>query len=295
MIRQQPVLDMVLISGLSGSGKSVALQSLEDVGYYCVDNLPAVLLDEFSGRLIDQIDDEGDAPTGAAVSIDSRNRNFFSNLDSSLARLESQGIHYRILFLEAEEHKLIMRYSETRRSHPLADGQTSLLEAIRREKELLEPLRSKAERVLDTTGMTPRELREKVRDFLGGATFPRPLLLIESFGYRFGPPREADFVFDVRCLPNPYWDDTLRKYNGLDAPVVRFFEQYEEVSEMTGQIFTFLNCWLPRFASEDRSYITVAIGCTGGRHRSVHVSEKLHARFLEHSANVQIRHRNLST
>lgn len=294
MIRRQSVLDMVLISGLSGSGKSVALQSLEDVGYYCVDNLPAVLLDEFSKRLIDQVGGEGDAP-GAAVSIDSRNKNFFSNLDSSLARLGRQGIHYRILFLESEERRLIMRYSETRRSHPLADEQTSLLEAIRQEKGLLEPLLGKAERVLDTTDMTPRELRGKVRDFVGGTTSSRPLLLIESFGYKFGTPKEADFVFDVRCLPNPYWDDALRKYNGLDPPVVAFFERYDEVSEMTDQIFTFLQRWIPSFTSEDRSYITVAVGCTGGRHRSAYVSERLCARFLEYSMNVQIRHRNLST
>jgi UPF0042 nucleotide-binding protein len=287
--------DLIIISGLSGSGKSVALQSLEDIGYYCIDNLPAALLPEFTARLPETIDTSNqNAFPGAAVSIDSRNKNFLSELEDTLTSLESQGVHYRILFLESEEQKIIRRYSETRRKHPLTDTQTPLIEGIRQELALLHPLHDGAEKIIDTTDTTPHELRGLVRDFAGGGLSSAPLFLIESFGFKNGTPREADFVFDVRCLPNPYWKKKLAPLSGLDKPVQDFFRDIPEVREMTMEIFSFLEKWLPGFADENRSYITVAIGCTGGQHRSVYISEQLQVLFSGQEIKVQVRHRELS-
>ena len=288
------ITDRIIISGLSGSGKSVALQSLEDIGYYCIDNLPPVLLYDFSIKLIQDIEYKDVQLQGAAVSIDSRNKRFLSRLNATLAELDDQGVHYRVLFLESEEQQLVKRYSETRRKHPLTDPNTPLIEGIRQERELLRPLLNQAEKVIDTTDITPHELRSLVRDFASGALSSGPLLLVESFSFKHGTPREADFVFDVRCLPNPYWDEALRYFTGLDLPVQDFLSNKYEVPAMINQIFDFLNGWLPGFFQENRSYITVAIGCTGGRHRSVYISERLYEMFQKQSINVQIRHRELS-
>ena len=286
---------MIIISGLSGSGRSVALQSLEDIGYYCIDNLPAVLLFEFAVRLLPRIDgsDTGVFP-GTAVSIDSRNKNFLSGLDAAFAKLENHDTHYRILFLESEEQKLVQRYSETRRKHPLTDDQTPLIEGIRLERTLLQPLHDRAEKVIDTTDTTAHELRGLIRDFAGAGLSSAPLFLVESFGFKNGTPREADFVFDVRCLPNPYWDKNLAPLTGKDAPVQEFFEDQPEVRDMTIEIFKFVSKWLPGFANENRSYITVAIGCTGGQHRSVYISEQLENLFSKQDIIVQVRHRELA-
>jgi len=287
--------DMIIISGLSGSGKSVALQSLEDIGYYCIDNLPAFMLQDFSTRLPKRLEgSDGPILPGAAVSIDSRNKSFLSELDSNLNVLEELGIHYRILFLDAEEQKLVRRYSETRRKHPLTDINTPLVEGIRMERSLLGPLHERAEKIIDTTEMTPHELRGLVRDFAGGVLSSAPLLLVESFGFKYGTPREADFVFDVRCMPNPYWQEPLRELTGLDDAVKDFLGKSDQIEEMTQEIFSFLVKWLPGFASENRSYITVAIGCTGGQHRSVFIGEKLFNLLSDKNINVQVRHRELA-
>ena len=294
--------DMILISGLSGSGKSVALQSLEDSGYYCIDNLPSVLLPEF-GRHLQAGDRRG--LTDAAVSIDSRNKHFLLQLDDKLRELERDN-RCRVFFLEAEEQTLLRRYSETRRKHPLTDGRTPLVEGIRQERTLLRPLFERAEKVIDTTDTTPHELRRLVRDLAAGGADAKPLFLIESFGFKFGLPREADFVFDVRCLPNPYWQDELRAQSGLDPAVMDYLGGHEQVRAMADEIHAFLSKWLPGFAAENRSYFTVAIGCTGGRHRSVYIAEQLRARFArgehgEHGEHgelsdlsVQTRHRELA-
>ena len=286
---------MIIISGLSGSGRSVALQSLEDIGYYCIDNLPSVLLPEFGVYLQDDIDLEvQNVPTGAAVSIDSRNKHFLLLLDDKLKELERGGTFYRLLFLEAEEQMLIRRYSETRRKHPLTDLHTPLIEGIRQERLLLQPLHDRAEKIIDTTDTTPHELRGLVRDFATGGSAAKPLFLIESFGFKFGSPREADFVFDVRCLPNPHWEEALRALTGLDPAVIDYLAGHELVRRMTDEIHRFLKTWLPGFANENRSYFTVAIGCTGGRHRSVYVAERLRERFADHEVSVQVRHRELA-
>ncbi len=284
------MFDMIIISGLSGSGKSVALQSLEDIGHYCIDNFPAVLLHDFPQKM----PGEDGAMLRAAISIDSRNKTFLFELNDHLGQLEKQGISYRILFLESEEQKIVRRYSETRRKHPLTDSHTPLLEGIRREKVLLAPLRERASMVIDTTETTPHELRGLIRDFAGAGISSGPLLLLESFGFKHGTPREADFVFDVRCLPNPHWQEALRPLTGKDKKVVEFLSGQSQVMAMISDIFGFLNQWLPGFVAENRSYITVGIGCTGGQHRSVFICERLTEMFAEKKIDVQIRHRELS-
>jgi len=285
--------DLIIVSGMSGSGKSVALQSLEDIGYYCIDNLPAVLLPEFNEYLPDHTSGGDDEIAGAAVSMDARNSNFLDDLEETLEILKEQGRACRILFVDAEEQVLVRRYSETRRKHPLTSSSTPLVEGIRLERKMLQPLRDRAEKVLDTTETTPHQLRGQVRDFAGGSSVDGPLILLESFGFKHGSPREADFIFDVRCLPNPHWEDHLRPLTGLDEPVAEYLESQPMVLEMTEEIFSFLKKWLPGFASENRSYITVAIGCTGGQHRSVYICEQVVKRFIDRGIGAQVRHRQL--
>ena len=284
--------DLIIVSGLSGSGKSVALQSLEDIGYYCIDNLPSVLLPEFARHLQNGAQGARDDARGAAVGIDSRNRHFLSLLDENLDKIARHENFCRLLFLQAEEQALVRRYSETRRRHPLTGARTPLLEGIRRERRLLQPLHDRAEKVVDTTDTTAHELRALVRDFAAGAD-AGPLFLIESFGFKYGAPRQADFVFDVRCLPNPYWEENLRALSGLDSAVAEYLGADENVRCMVGQLHGFLEQWLPGFAAENRSYFTVAIGCTGGRHRSVYVAERLRELFSAAGIAVQARHRDL--
>ncbi len=292
----RPDTDIIIISGLSGSGKSVALQSLEDIGYFCIDNLPAPLLHQFIADFPDQDSaaHTEDGFSGAAVSIDSRNKSYLTDLNTHLSTLKDHGIRYRILFLEAQERQLLRRYSGTRRKHPLTDARTPLIEGIRLERALTRPLHDQADHVINTTDMTPHELRGLIRDFASGGLSSTPLFLIESFGFKHGTPREADFVFDVRCLPNPYWDESLRSLNGLDKAVQDFMGNKPIVNDMKTEIFRFLGKWLPGFTSENRSYITVAIGCTGGRHRSVFISEQLMRLFAEEGIDVQIRHRDIA-
>jgi RNase adapter protein RapZ len=283
-------MNFFLVSGLSGSGKSIALQALEDLGYYCIDNLPANLLSRFAEEVMDQ--SEGGV-TDCAVSIDSRNRRFMRSLPDNLDELQKLGLDYKILFLEAGEEILVKRFSETRRKHPLTDHRTALVEGIRREKQLLEPLATAAARRIDTSDTTPQELRGLVRDFAGREIGESLTLLFESFGYKHSVPRDADFVFDVRCLPNPHWEKDLRQLSGLDPAVQAYLERSSNVREMISQIRGFLEYWLPAFQSEHRSYITVAIGCTGGQHRSVFVVDQLARHFRDKPFNVQVRHREL--
>jgi len=285
-------MNFFLVSGLSGSGKSIALQALEDMGHYCIDNLPANLLSRFAEEIMSQSQTDGGI-TDCAVSIDSRNRRFMRSLPDNLDELEKLGLDYKILFLEADEEILVKRFSETRRKHPLTDQRTALIEGIRREKELLEPLALAAARRIDTSDTTPQELRGLVRDFAGREIGESLTLLFESFGYKHSVPRDADFVFDVRCLPNPHWQQNLQPLTGLDADVQTFLEHSTSVPEMIKQIRDFLEQWLPAFQAEHRSYITVAIGCTGGQHRSVFVADQLARHFKSKPFNVQIRHREL--
>ncbi|GJL81542.1 MAG: nucleotide-binding protein [marine bacterium B5-7] len=283
---------LLIVSGLSGSGKTIALNALEDLGYYCIDNLPAVLLPQFAERIIKSPDAASELKI--AISIDSRNRYFLASLPASLAGLQNLGIDYRIIFLEADEKALVKRFSETRRKHPLTDGDTPLLDGIRMETDLLAPLAENAVRRIDTSLTTPHELRRLMRDIAGIEGFRGPVLLFESFGYKHGTPTDADFVFDVRCLPNPHWQEELKPLTGQDPAVRTFLDQQPAVADMVTCIRDFIQRWLPDFERENRSYITVAIGCTGGRHRSVYIVERLHQHFATLDVHVQVVHRELS-
>ncbi|MDH3310416.1 MAG: RNase adapter RapZ [Gammaproteobacteria bacterium] len=285
-------MSFFIVSGLSGSGKSIALQSLEDIGFYCIDNLPAALLPHFAGLLTDM---RNQAIPNVAIGLDVRNRAFLADLPKSLGELRTRGIQYRIIFLEAEDSILVKRFKETRRKHPMSDHETPLVEAIRAEKKLLDPLSFEAVLRIDTTRTTPHELRAQVRNFARGDETAGLTILFQSFGYKHGTPLDADYVFDVRCLPNPYWQTELRQYTGLDEPVVRFLKKHEDVEAMFNEIRGFLEKWLPRFEREDRTYLTISIGCTGGQHRSVYLVRRLAEHFSGKGVKTQVRHRELNS
>ncbi len=280
-------MNFVIVSGLSGSGKTIALQALEDSGYYCIDNLPAAMLPQMAEHLLHA------GEKNAAIGLDARNRAFLADVPAALERIQALGIRYRIVFLHADETVLVKRYKETRRRHPMAGADTPLLEAIARERQLLEPIAYGASLRIDTTRTTPHDLRNQVRDFVRGEETAGLTLLFESFGYKNGTPLDADFVFDVRCLPNPHWEPSLRHCSGLEPPVVQYMEQHEEVHSMYEEIKRFLETWLPRFEREDRTYVTVALGCTGGMHRSVYLVNRLAAHFAKLGYKTQVRHREL--
>lgn len=283
-------MSFFIVTGLSGSGKSIALQALEDVGFYCIDNLPAALLPHFA----EQMNGVRSEFTDVAVGIDARNRLFLNAAPMNLERLRALGVDYRIIFLEADEAVLIKRFKETRRRHPLTDGHTSLLEGIHLEKSLLAPLSFSCTRRIDTTHTNAQQLRQLIYEFARGAGTRGVTLLFESFGFKHGTPLDADYVFDVRCLPNPYWEQSLRILTGLDPEVGTFLEQHADVDLMFQDIIGFLSRWLPGFERENRSYLTVAIGCTGGQHRSVYLVERLARHFRDNGINTQIRHRELT-
>ncbi len=279
---------IIIISGLSGSGKSVALNALEDIGYYCIDNLPQVLLPEFASQLVQP----KSKATLAAVSIDSRNLDLMP-IEDNIHLLEDAGIEQQLLFIESDIDTLIRRYSETRRKHPLTNQETSLTAGIRQEIGLLDSLRKQADQVIDTSHLTPHELRERIRGFASKEHQAGPQLMFQSFGFKHGIPIDADFVFDVRCLPNPYWQEEIRHLSGLDQPIIEFLKKDDAVGTMISDVAAFVEKWLPKFAEENRSYLTVAIGCTGGRHRSVYTSESLVTYFRGLEMNVQAQHRDL--
>jgi UPF0042 nucleotide-binding protein len=279
-------MQLIVISGLSGSGKSIALNVLEDSGYYCVDNLPAHLL----ASLTQSLAKEG--YERVAVSIDVRSGGSLSELPGILAQLRKDGVEVHIGFLDAKTDTLVKRYSETRRRHPLADERRTLTESIEHERELLADLAALGHHV-DTSDLSPNTLRQWVKDLLelGGAGLT---LLFQSFGFKHGIPLDADMVFDVRCLPNPHYDPVLRPMTGRDAPVVDFLRADANVQGMLGDVREYVDKWLPCFVRDNRSYLTVAIGCTGGRHRSVYFVEQLAAHFRGGGNRVLVRHRELS-
>jgi len=280
-------MNFIIVSGLSGSGKTIALQALEDAGFYCIDNLPAALLPQFAEHLLRS------GEKNVAIGLDARNRAFLVDVPAALRRIGELGIRYRIVFLHADEDVLVKRYKETRRRHPMASADTSLLEAIRRERELLEPIAHAANFRIDSTRTTPHDLRTQVRDFVRGEETAGMTLLFESFGYKNGTPLDADFVFDVRCLPNPHWEPQLRQRTGLEAPGVEYMERHAEGHAMYEELRRFLETWLPRFEREDRTYVTIALGCTGGMHRSVYLVNRLAAHFTRLGYKTQVRHREI--
>ncbi|MDH5649445.1 MAG: RNase adapter RapZ [Gammaproteobacteria bacterium] len=282
-------MNLLIISGLSGSGKTIALQALEDLGIYCIDNLPAALLPHF----VEQLTNTGNPPKTAVIGLDARNRAFLKDAPKILDQLKSMGINYQIIFLEANDAVLVKRFKETRRKHPMIDKHTSLLEGITLERKLLEPLSLNAALRVDTTHRTPHQLRQQIQEFVDTGDENKITLLFESFGFKHGTPLDADYVFDVRCLPNPYWQPELRRFTGMDEPIERFMTNHDQAKEMINDIRSFIDKWLPVFMKEGRSYITIAIGCTGGQHRSVYIADKLGKMFSDRGVHTQVRHREL--
>ncbi|MBD8636441.1 RNase adapter RapZ [Stenotrophomonas sp. 169] len=272
-----PAPTLIIVSGLSGSGKSVALKTFEDQDYYCSDNLPIDLLPGFVRSVLAV---KGTAPRRLAVGIDVRGQSDLSQLAQWRSQAEEAGVRAQLLFFEANDEALLKRYADTRRRHPLSQLGLSLPEAIERERELTSPLRDAADAIIDTTALNVHQLRRRIvtEYALGHAT---PLsLLFESFAYKRGVPAEADFVFDARVLPNPHWDPELRPLSGREGGVRDYLEAQPEVQRYVGQLTDFLDTWLPKLGNDTRSYVTVAFGCTGGKHRSVFLAERLarHAR-----------------
>lgn len=281
-------MKLVILSGLSGSGKSVALNMLEDLGYYCIDNLPIALIDTVARATILTGKEQYEL---MALGVDARNRSEdIAGLGDSIRMLKQNRIDCDLIFLYAAEERLVKRYSETRRRHPLSRNKVSLRDAIRAERELLAPVAEHADLTIDTTETSIHQLRSLIRKRVHREHQGALSILIESFAFRHGVPADADFVFDVRCLPNPYWDLNLRPLTGRDADVVRFLESQPEAGEMLADIGAFLDKWIPRFAAADRSYLTIAIGCTGGYHRSVYIAERLAERLRATNEHVIVRH-----
>lgn len=280
-------MSLVVVSGLSGAGKSVAMHALEDIGFFCVDNLPASLLDAFLANA-------DVANRRIAVSLDARNpEDALKAVPPKLSEIRAQGLLEKVLFLETVDDVLLKRFSETRRKHPLTSDDTTLAEAIAHEREVLLGIRDQADSIIDTTLINLHQLRDLIRQRLGQETVQKLTLLFESFGFKHGLPAAADLVFDARCLPNPYWEPALRELSGLDKDVQSFFARQPLVQEMADDIEHYLRRWIPRFEADNRAYLTVNIGCTGGRHRSVYLVETLHRIFAAERDDVIARHRDL--
>lgn len=281
---------LTVISGMSGSGKTVALRTLEDLDYYCVDNLPVALLP----ALVETVSqDESQRHRRLAVGADVRNRQQdLQRLPDVLAALAGQGIGYQTVFLDTRDEVLIKRYSESRRRHPLSTDGLALADAIAMERRLLRPMQSIADRVIDTSDLNVHQLRRLIITSMG-VTTGSLTLLFESFAYRRGVPADADFVFDARSLPNPHWNAQLRPLSGKDAPVREWLEQQPDVAAFRDDISAFLDNWLPRFETDGRSYVTICIGCTGGRHRSVYLAERLAERYRDRHRQVLSYHREM--
>lgn len=284
-------MKLVVISGVSGSGKSHALNVLEDLDYYCIDNLPVGLLPAFAEQAQSS---PNETITTAAVGIDARNLSAeLHRFPYILEQLKNKGVILEVIFLDADNNILLKRFSETRRKHPLTEEEIPLIEAIKKERELLAPIATRADLFIDTSQTNIYQLRDLIKERLTGSTTQQLSLLFESFGFKHGVASDADFVFDVRCLPNPHWEAALRKFTGLDKPVVNFLQEHDVVNQMFEDINKFIGTWIPKFEYENRSYLTIAIGCTGGQHRSVYLAHKLCETFKSKRSNVHVRHRDL--
>ncbi|MFC0268300.1 RNase adapter RapZ [Kushneria aurantia] len=285
-------MELVIISGRSGSGKSIALQALEDQGFYAIDNLPAMLL----SPLIDELQAGSPHRSRVAVSIDARNLpDALERFPQHLDNITGRGIHCQVVYLTADSRVLLERYAATRRRHPLTRGtQMTLAEAIESEHQFLSPIRHTADLIIDTSQQSVHDLRRRISEQVARHEANELTLTLESFGFKRGVPPDADLVFDARCLPNPYWDPRLRASTGRDADVVAFLESHEEVKAMFDDIRGWLERWLPAYRDSHRSYLTVAVGCTGGQHRSVYLVERLGDHFAERFPTVRVRHRELT-
>jgi UPF0042 nucleotide-binding protein len=282
---------VIIVSGLSGAGKSIALHMLEDLGFYCIDNLPVALLASFVSHAWESEDRSFDR---SAIGIDARNPpSDIATVPDVVDRIRRRGIHCALVFIKAGEDALIKRYSETRRRHPLSGAGRGLREALAHEHHLMLPISAIADLVIDTTHTNVHQLRELVRERIDRREAKRLSLLFQSFAFKNGVPSDVDFVFDIRSLPNPHWHPELRPLTGLDAPVREYLERQQEVNDMYNDIRQFLARWLPDFENSNRSYLTIAIGCTGGQHRSVHMAWRLAQHFSDRYTNVLTHHREL--
>lgn len=282
-------MKLVVVSGRSGSGKSTALHMLEDLDFYCIDNLPVSLLPAIAEKL------GVDKPSKVAVGIDARN--MLEDLEKFPVLIDSvpNGIDLHIIYLDASDETLIKRFAETRRKHPLSSGMISLPEALIEESSRLENIASKAHLNIDTSEMNLHDLREFIKERIHESGFSSVSIMFQSFGYKKNIPIDSDLVFDVRCLPNPHWEPSLRALTGNDQPIIDYLADFDDVSNMLRDIINFLTTWIPKYEATDRRYITVSIGCTGGKHRSVYIANQLTQHFSEHYGDVKARHREMKT
>ncbi len=290
-IRYYLAMKLIIISGLSGSGKTVALHTLEDEDYYCVDNLPLGLLTDFVKQMLNQ---KIRLYNNIAVGIDARSHaddlHEFSHI---IEKVQHQDIEIEIIYIQAERETLIKRFSDTRRKHPLTHKGLSLSEAIDIERTLLKSVAREADLYVDTSYTNIHQLRKHIKDLVAPRNHTGLAVLFQSFGFKNGAPIDSDFVFDVRCLPNPHWEPELRKLTGQDPEVIAFLQSQNDVHEMLGYLRDYLNFLIPKFASQNRFYLTISVGCTGGQHRSVFIAEQLHDDFKTQLSNVSLRHREL--
>ena len=284
-------MKLVIISGLSGSGKSIALDTLEDCGYYCIDNLPVALLQDFIDHVM--LEDR-ETYKKTAIGIDARNQTeYLVDFPEKLQFIRSKGLDCEVVYMQAEENIILKRYSETRRRHPLTTANRPLREALEIEQQVLRPVAAHADIIIDTSFTHYHQLRDLLKNRLGEKGKTSLSILFQSFGFKYGIPLDADFVFDARSLPNPYWAPELRGFNGKDQAVIDFLQNEVIVKEFLQDICEFIERWAPRFESDNRSYLTIAIGCTGGQHRSVFLVEALSHYFKSKIPNVIVRHREL--
>lgn len=283
-------MKFVVVSGRSGSGKSTALHMLEDMEFYCVDNLPASLLPSMAEKL------SAYKPGKIAVGIDARNMSADLERFAELLKLVPSDVELHIIYLDAKDETLIKRFAETRRKHPLSNEKTSLLEALTAESRQLENIASQADLSIDTSEMNLHDLREFIKTRIDSDAESNALsLLFQSFGYKKNVPIDSDIVFDVRCLPNPYWDESLRGFTGNDKPIIDFLSASADAHQMLDDISNYLKRWIPKYEATDRRYVTVSIGCTGGKHRSVFIANQLQQIFSPHYNDVKVRHRQLGS
>jgi UPF0042 nucleotide-binding protein len=282
---------LIIVSGLAGSGKSVALHMLEDLNYYCIDNLPLGLLTEVSA---DALQRQGLDFERLAVGIDSRSRHGeIAGFAQRIQSLREAGIEIEVIYLHADTETILRRYSETRRKHPLTDADTSLIDAVEADRTLLAPIANIAHVSVDTSQTNIHQLRDIIRNRVDSGTAGELSILLQSFGFKHGLPQGVDFIFDVRCLPNPHWVAELRALTGQDSAVIEHLEAQPQTHAMLDDIHGFMQRWLPAFARENRAYVTIAVGCTGGRHRSVYIIEQLARRLRETYAQTLVRHNEL--
>ncbi|MCP4390850.1 MAG: RNase adapter RapZ [Gammaproteobacteria bacterium] len=285
-------MKLVIVSGLSGSGKTVALRTLEDAGYYCIDNLPLGMLPELVDNMINTTPEPYDL---VAIAIDARSGvESSARFDEIMRHISGHPLQLNILFLTCNTSRLLKRFSETRRKHPLSNQGLPLADAIQQEKKLLEDIHANADHAIDSSDLNVHELRQMIIDRLLSQTTSEMGILIQSFGFKNGVPADTDFVFDVRCLPNPHWEKDLKPLTGCDRAVIKYLQSYDEVEEMFTSIFRFLVDWTPHFEKENRSYMTISIGCTGGKHRSVYLTERIAAELKQQRENISIRHRDMA-